>query len=285
MIKYAFLKLPFLSIFFISHLTVAQITDTGDKVGVGIMAPQEKFSLPLNSEIGFAYQSGSPSQLRIKGANNGMHFTSAYTTTQTDQSFAFYTMNSTPVEVQRLTILNNGKMGFSTIFSPQERITLPWEEQIGFSHASGAMSQIRIKGGVNGMSFFSAYTTEQTATAFTFYGMNDSGSEKPRVTILNNGQINAGALEISDVNTWPDFVFKDNYKLLPLTEVERFIKLNGHLPEVPSEEEIKKDGINVAEINAILLQKIEELTLYMIAQDKAIETLKKENLEIKAKLN
>src|SRR5688572_13471124 len=90
------------------------ITDTGDKVGIGILVPKEKLSLPVNTEIGFAYSSGQNSQVRLKGGDSGMTFTSAYTTTQTEQAFAFFTMNNTPTEVQRLTILNNGKLGFSS---------------------------------------------------------------------------------------------------------------------------------------------------------------------------
>ena len=73
-----------------------------------------------------------------------------------------------------------------------------------------------------------------------------------------------------------DFVFDTNYKLLPLAEVEYFYNTNKHLPSVPSEQEVKTNGINTAEMDAILLQKIEELTLYIVQQQKEIDALKKE---------
>ncbi len=78
-----------------------------------------------------------------------------------------------------------------------------------------------------------------------------------------------------NTTAWADFVFDKNYKLRTLTEVESFINQNGHLPEVPSTQEVQTNGINLAENDAKLLQKIEELTLYMIAQDKKIKNLEK----------
>jgi hypothetical protein len=70
---------------------------------------------------------------------------------------------------------------------------------------------------------------------------------------------------------WPDFVFEEQYALKSLAEVENFIQKNKHLPNVPSSKKIAENGINLGEMDAILLQKIEELTLYTIKQQKLIE--------------
>lgn len=78
-----------------------------------------------------------------------------------------------------------------------------------------------------------------------------------------------------DAQQWSDFVFEERYPLMPLNELEIYIDQNGHLPGVPSEDEVLKEGINLAEMNAILLQKIEELTLYLIEQEKRIIELEK----------
>ena len=75
---------------------------------------------------------------------------------------------------------------------------------------------------------------------------------------------------------WADFVFAKNYRLRSLESVESFIKINKHLPEIPSTAEVTKNGIDLAETQALLLQKIEELTLYVIEQNKKIERLNKE---------
>ena len=74
---------------------------------------------------------------------------------------------------------------------------------------------------------------------------------------------------------WADFVFDKNYRLRPLSEVENYIKSNNHLPEIPSTAEVNKNGIDLAETQALLLQKVEELTLYVIEQNKKIEKLEK----------
>jgi hypothetical protein len=116
-------------------------------------------------------------------------------------------------------------------------------------------------------------------------------SNLPRLTILGNGNIGVGtsdpgayklavlgkirATEIKVETGWADFVFKPDYKLRSLYETERFIKKNGHLPEIPSASEVEKDGINLGEMNAKLLQKIEELTLHLIEVKKQVEVLEK----------
>jgi hypothetical protein len=75
---------------------------------------------------------------------------------------------------------------------------------------------------------------------------------------------------------WADYVFEPSFKLRTLKDVERYIKVNKHLPDVPSTAEVTKDGIDIAQTQAILLQKVEELTLYVIQQQKQIEKLKKQ---------
>lgn len=75
----------------------------------------------------------------------------------------------------------------------------------------------------------------------------------------------------TDYVNWSDYVFADNYQLPSLNEVDNFIRANKHLPDVPSATDVKNDGIDVAQMDATLLKKIEELTLYMIQQQKQLE--------------
>jgi hypothetical protein len=77
---------------------------------------------------------------------------------------------------------------------------------------------------------------------------------------------------------WPDYVFATDYQLPNLCETASFIEANKHLPGIPSAEEVKaKGGIELGEMNRLLLQKIEELTLLMIDQQKQIDALKAGN--------
>ena len=75
---------------------------------------------------------------------------------------------------------------------------------------------------------------------------------------------------------WSDYVFDEDYDLMSLSEVESFIKENKHLPDVPSAKEVKKDGLDVAEMNATLLKKVEELTLHIIELEKKVNELQNE---------
>lgn len=85
---------------------------------------------------------------------------------------------------------------------------------------------------------------------------------------------------------WADYVFANDYKLMPLTEVEKFVKTNKHLPGIDSAEVLAKNGLDVAEMQSKQMEKIEELTLYIIDQDKKIEAqskaIEKNNKEIEA---
>ncbi|WP_461639609.1 hypothetical protein [Labilibaculum euxinus] len=86
------------------------------------------------------------------------------------------------------------------------------------------------------------------------------------------GKIGAEEVQVK-ANYWSDFVFEDNYQLKKLEEVESYITKNNHLPDVPSEKEVLENGIQLGEMNAKLLQKIEELTLYVIEQNKEIKEM------------
>jgi hypothetical protein len=90
-----------------------------------------------------------------------------------------------------------------------------------------------------------------------------------------NGLTRARKIKV-DADVWADYVFEDSYQLMPLSEVEKFLKLHKHLPSIPSEKVIKEEGIDLAEMNVKMIEKIEELTLYLIQQSKDLEKLKAE---------
>jgi hypothetical protein len=87
------------------------------------------------------------------------------------------------------------------------------------------------------------------------------------------GKIIAEEVTVKLQSAWPDYVFNRNYALRSLPEVASFININNHLPDMPSAEEVKTNGVALGDMNAKLLQKIEELTLYMIEQNKIVNAL------------
>ena len=96
-----------------------------------------------------------------------------------------------------------------------------------------------------------------------------------------NGKIMAEEVRVQLDADWPDYVFGKNYKLKPLSEVEKFIAANNRLPDIPSAEQVSKEGIQLGDMQKRVMEKIEELTLYVIQLDKENQQLKKEISELR----
>ena len=109
-------------------------------------------------------------------------------------------------------------------------------------------------------------------------GVGTKNTHGYRLAVVGN--IVAEEIKVALQVNWPDFVFEKNYRLPTLKEVEEHIKDKGYLINIPSATKVKQDGIKLGEMNAMLLQKIEELTLYTIAQEKKINLLEKENNKV-----
>ena len=116
-----------------------------------------------------------------------------------------------------------------------------------------------------------------TNDALVINGINGNvgiGTAKTDSKLTVAGNIASREVKVT-VDAGADFVFENNYNLPSLESLDKFIKENKHLPEIASAKEMQKDGINLSEMNIKLLQKIEEMTLYMIEMKKEIELLKK----------
>ncbi|MBU2554382.1 MAG: hypothetical protein KKF98_07975 [Bacteroidetes bacterium] len=120
----------------------------------------------------------------------------------------------------------------------------------------------------------------------------NGGNSKVGIGTINNtsfalavqGSIITDEVMVRVQEEWYDFVLKPDYKLMPLNQLSEFISQHHHLPDVPSENEVKENGFGLAEMNGILLKKVEELTLYILEQQKVLETQREELNMIKEKL-
>ena len=128
---------------------------------------------------------------------------------------------------------------------------------------------------------------------FIFYNHNNSGIETKLMSVRGDGTIGIGTddtkgyklavngsiigteVVVKTYGNWPDYVFKRAYCLPSLNSIKSYIDQNGHLPDMPSEQQVAKDGVNLGEMNKLLLKKVEELTLYLIEQEKRIDQLNK----------
>ncbi len=130
------------------------------------------------------------------------------------------------------------------------------------------------------------WQTNGTDIYFTAPGNVGIGTNTPAAKLTVDGPVMATEIKVkADVSTYPDFVFTPDYKLRTLEETEVFILENGHLPGIPSAGQAVQDGISLGEMNAKLLQKIEELTLYIIEKDKEIKEINRINKELQKKID
>ncbi|WP_299899728.1 tail fiber protein [uncultured Aquimarina sp.] len=149
------------------------------------------------------------------------------------------------------------------------------------------------------------YFQEQLSTNRGFHFLNSNGdrllkingngnvgigTNSPDAKLAVNGNIHTQEVKV-DLVGWPDYVFEEDYNLPTLQEVEQHISEQGHLENIPSAAEVAENGIQLGEMNKKLLEKIEQLTLYMIEQNKKtdfllkeVETLKKKNAALEARL-
>ena len=108
------------------------------------------------------------------------------------------------------------------------------------------------------------------------------GTEDDTYPLNVKGTIRSAEL-IVETGWWPDYVFAKDYHLKPIEEVEKYIVAHNHLPNVPPASEIQENGLKVSEISTKMMEKIEEMMLYIIEQNKEIKDLQKEVLLLKIK--
>lgn len=157
----------------------------------------------------------------------------------------------------------NGGLMITKPFTSNQYINLNngvWAWSIGIKDSSFALGP----GNTNDGSFAPSFVIKPE-------GLVGIGTKNPQYLLDVKGIIRATEVKIQSVDQFADFVFAKDYALPTLNEVDNFIQTNGHLPDVPSAAEVKENGINLVEMQVKLLQKVEELTLYTIEQQKMIE--------------
>ena len=155
----------------------------------------------------------------------------------------------------------------------------------GYSDGNGV---INFGNNNNGGLYFRSLATAGNISPYndlmllTYDGKLGIGTTEPKQKLAVNGTIGAKEVLVT-LAGWPDYVFGKDYNLMPLSELEQFITENSHLPEIPSAKEVEENGVSLGEMQAKLLQKVEELTLYAIEQQKFIEKLENRLSELESK--
>ncbi len=180
---------------------------------------------------------------------------------------------------ERMTLKQNGRIGIGTI-NPNAQLSVTRGTGVdgtaaffGTTHVShfnyGSAENTYIRGGKdNALIIIGDGTGQRIAIG--------SSTVANGFTLSVSGKVITEEVQIQLKTAWPDYVFRKNYTLIPLTEVENFIHQHQHLPNIPSAGEIEKNGLVVGDMQKRMMEKIEELTLYIIQQDKRIRELEKQ---------
>lgn len=235
----------------------------------------EKIALQWTPDTIYIGSKDIPMQLRT--------YTTINSTNIPSNKSAIY---ATGVDKTRFLTFHNTNLGKTTFsVTGNGNVTLSTESDYS-SNATGNHA-IQVKGtqqtmllGVNsntGISYMQASDNSQQNKTIALNPNGGSvtiGTTNPsQYTLAVAGTIVAEGIYCKLQSNWPDYVFDKSYELMPLASVEKYIKENKHLPNVPSATEIQDSEISVGDMNAILLKKIEELTLYIIEQEKRIKEL------------
>lgn len=167
--------------------------------------------------------------------------------------------------------LQNGSsyLGFNAVRS--DRLGGSWNCQGDAQHNGGAVIWATMNGDL-------LFANIASTGGFTQLGLTDNEiKNKVNLRLGADGILYAKEVKVTvSGSDWPDYVFKEGYELRSLEKTEEYIKDNGHLPDVPSAQEIEEQGLNLGEMNRILMQKVEELTLQVIELSKQVKGLKGE---------
>lgn len=293
------------------------LRDGDDKLGLGTSSPQ--FRLDVADASGIRLDNLGMGNGLLLRRNSGQTWKLGIGVSAAADTF---TVASDTAGGGRLAITAAGRVGVGTTSpqATLHVIAPPLPQSGSDDEVSGA--QVTIEAPQNEkyhyILFRNAGSTGARNAGFASIGFRDNGSDggslwlgtkaddsgqagvpQPRMFIDSTGNVGIGTDKTQDaklsvdgvvrarevlVNSevWADYVFDEKYRNAPLSEVEQHIKEHKHLPGVPSAKEVTERGVNIGQMQAVLLAKVEELTLHMIEQEKRIKRLEAENLALRS---
>ncbi|WP_303318599.1 hypothetical protein Q4Q34_04630 [Flavivirga abyssicola] len=264
----------------------ARMTILGDgKIGIGTTNPYSLLDVRTSDNKGLRFNYNDESAITF-WPNNG---NSVFHLSHGHDNKLYLSHGSNVGATKLMTFVNSSRVGIGTT-SPTDMLEIAGNLKINGSQTDDEI-RFESQNGFHRIAFrqLRFYDWDGGGDNLTInngtvgIGTTDTKGFKLGV----NGKIAATEVKVATYSNWADFVFEKNYNLPTLKEVEEHIKENGHLKDIPSAKEVKKDGFFLGDMDSKLLQKIEELTLYTIEQQKELQNQKviNEALEERLKKN
>lgn len=276
--------------------TTDQVVYSFDSVGIGTSAPGTKLHIQGVNEL-----------LRLGSSNPQITFYQGATATGTiyldanDLKLATYAANNTGKVITRVnggdrfTVAPDGNVGIVTT-DPQSRLHISSGQDVGLPNTSNGFLMLGNNTSSNLVIDNNEIMARNNGVASDLFIQNDAGNvifcanELGGVGIGVNagtsipagylfavdGKMIAEELKVQLSGSWPDYVFKNDYQLKNYDALRSFIKINNHLPNIPAASEVEKNGIEVGDMQKRMIEKIEELTLYVLDLENRIKAMEKE---------
>lgn len=248
-------------------------TDNGD-VGIGTSSPSQKLDVNGSVSLSRLYIKNEFDQIRFEVAGESRYFLMSKTKTD-NKALALYSPDDGGwftywEEVSGDMIVNKGSVGIG-LTNPTERLDINGNIKVNRKvkiDGKGSVASLQIMDNSN-TSTVDVLLRGDGGKSYIKSGELGIGTTNPSEKLEVNGTIRSKEVKV-EASPWPDYVFEPDYELASLEEIEKFIQSEKHLPEIPSAEEIEANGVQLGEMNMLLLKKIEELTLHQIEMMKII---------------
>ncbi len=261
-----------------------QVVYTTDSVGIGTSLPATKLHINGINEL-----------IRLGNSNPQISFYQGNTATGTvyldgnDLKLATYASNNTGKVItrvnggDRLTVAPDGNVGIATT-TPLARLHIANGQDAGLTNTQNGFAMLGTEAGANIVIDNNEIIARNNGAASTLFFQNNGGQVQIGGTAVPTGYTLSVAgkaicteLRVQLTGAWPDYVFDSKYKLPSFDKLRQYISENKHLPNIPAAKDVEKSGMDVGDMQRRMMEKIEELTLYVLELEKKLSDLEKKN--------